>query len=65
MLNNDYVTPPAVRAWASQLGVDPNRYFTDGSQRPPFYGAWQPRIGASYDTTGEGKYVIFGGFGRY
>jgi len=65
MLNNDYVTPPAVRAWASQLGVDPNRYFTDGSQRPPFYGAWQPRVGFSYDTTGQGKYVVFGGYGRY
>ncbi len=65
MLNNDYVTPPDVRAWATQFGVDPSQYFTDGTQRPPFYGAWQPRIGFSYDTTGQGKYVLFGGYGRY
>jgi hypothetical protein len=65
MLNNDYVTPADVRAWAVQFGIDPNRYFTDGSDRPPFYGAWQPRLGFSYDTTGKGKYVVFGGYGRY
>jgi hypothetical protein len=65
MLNNDYVTPPEVRAWAVQLGVDPSRYFTDGDDRPPFYGAWQPRVGFSYDLTGEGRYVAFGGYGRY
>src|SRR5712691_5284085 len=65
MLNNDYVTPPEVRAWASLFGIDPRRYLTDGSDRPPFYGAWQPRVGFSYDTTGQGKYVVFGGYGRY
>jgi hypothetical protein len=65
MLNNDYVTPPEVRAWALQHGVDPARYFTDGGDRPPYYGAWQPRLGFSYDTTGKGKYVVFGGYGRY
>ena len=49
MLNNDYVTPDAVRA-ATAPFVDASRYFTDGSDRPPFYGAWQPRIGFSYDA---------------
>lgn len=65
MLNNEYVTPPEVRAWAANFNVDPNRYFTDGSDRPPFYGAWQPRFGVSYDLTGGGKHILFGGYGRY
>ncbi len=46
MLNNDYVTPDSVRAAATPF-VDANRYFTDGGDRPPFYGAWQPRVGFS------------------
>ena len=65
MLNNDYVTPPAIRAWAPNFNVDPNQYLTDGSNRPPFYGAWQPRLGLSYDLTGAGKHILFGGYGRY
>jgi hypothetical protein len=64
MLNNDYVTPDAVRA-ATAPFVDPARYFTDGDDRPPFYGAWQPRLGLSYDLTGAGRHVLFGGYGRY
>lgn len=64
MLNNDYVTPDAVRA-ATAPFVDGSRYFTDGSDRPPFYGAWQPRVGISYDLTGAGRHILFGGYGRY
>jgi len=64
MLNNDYVTPDSVRA-ATAPFVDPARYFTDGDNRPPFYGAWQPRIGFSYDLTGSASHVLFGGYGRY
>jgi hypothetical protein len=64
MLNNDYVTPDAVRT-ATGPFVDPARYFTDGGDRPPFYGAWQPRVGFSYDVTGSGGTVAFGGWGRY
>ncbi len=64
MLNNDYVTPEAVRT-ATTPFVDTGRYFTDGSDRPAFYGAWQPRVGFSYDVTGKGKTVVFGGYGRY
>jgi len=65
MLNNDYVTPPEVRPLAAAFNFDPNQYFTDGSNRPPFYGAWQPRLGISYDLTGGGKHILFGGLGRY
>ena len=64
MLNNDYVTPPEV-VQATTPFVDNARYFTDGDDRPPFYGAWQPRVGFSYDVTGEGRTVAFGGYGRY
>ncbi len=64
MLNNDYVTPDTVRAAVGPF-VDPSRYFTDGDDRPPFYGAWQPRLGFSYDVTGSGRTVAFGGWGRY
>jgi hypothetical protein len=65
MLDNKYVTPVAVRAWATNFGVDPSRYFTDGTQRPAFKSAWQPRFGISYDLTGEGRHIAFAGFGRY
>ena len=64
MLNNEFVTPSAVRA-ATASFVDADRYFTDGDDRPPFYGAWQPRVGASFDLTATGQHVLFGGFGRY
>ena len=64
MLNNDYVTPENVRAAAAPF-VDTARYFTDGDDRPPFYGAWQPRLGFSYDVTGNGQTIAFGGWGRY
>jgi Carboxypeptidase regulatory-like domain/TonB dependent receptor len=64
MLNNDYVTPENVRA-ATAPFVDNARYFTDGDDRPPFYSAWQPRVGFSYDITGKGQTIAFGGWGRY
>jgi Carboxypeptidase regulatory-like domain/TonB dependent receptor-like, beta-barrel len=64
MLNNDYVTPDAVRA-ATASFVDNARYFTDGDDRPAFYDAWQPRLGFSFDLTGKGQTIAFGGWGRY
>ncbi len=62
-LNNDHVTPANVRA-AVQSFV-PANYFTDGDDRPAFKGAVQPRIGFSYDLSGNGRTVVFGGYGRY
>lgn len=64
MLNNDYVTPQAVRE-ATAPFVDAARYFSDGDDRPAFYGAIQPRVGATYDLLGTGRTVLFGGYGRY
>jgi outer membrane receptor protein involved in Fe transport len=62
-LNNDYVTPAAVRTAFS--GIYSSDYFTDGTNRPTYYGAVQPRIGLSYDLTGDGKTVAYGGFGKF
>ena len=62
-LNNDYITPANVIAAVS--GFVPSNYFTDGNDRPSFKGAFQPRLGVSYDLSGTGRTVLFGGYGRY
>lgn len=64
MINTKYVTPEAVRT-ATGSFIDGSRYFTDGNDRSPFYGAVQPRVGFSFDLRGNGRSVAFGGFGRY
>ena len=63
MLNNNYVTPAAVRQNLS--GLLPAYFFTDGSQRPAYKNMWQPRVGVSYDVTGKGTTVVYAGYGRY
>ena len=72
MLDNDYTTPTSVvNAIQSSLFRDSVRfpiassYFTDGSQRPAFLGAFQPRLGFSYTLDEEGKTTVFGGFGVF
>jgi len=63
MLNNDYVTPPGI---ADSLSAFlPSSYFTDGDDRPAFLGAVQPRLGFSYDVSGDRRTVFFGGFGLF
>ena len=69
--NNKYVTPAAVAealrnypGWAAR-GIDPEDYISDGSNRDPFYGAFQPRLGVAYDVNGDRDLVFFGGAGRY
>ena len=72
-VNNDYVTPTAIRDTLNAIqalpGYDfpsyfnPSDYITDG--RDAFTGAWQPRIGFSYDVFNDERTVIFGGAGRY
>jgi len=62
-LDNDYVTPALVR---SELGNQfPSDFFTDGSNRPSYKNAFQPRVGFAYDLSGKGTTVFFGGYGRY
>ncbi len=54
------------RTWSPRSRASFRRsYFTDGDDRPAFKGAFQPRLGVSYDLSGDGKTVIFGGYGRY
>ena len=80
MMNNDWVTPDSIRtqvnAWRATLACDgtqrvreqlcdPSPYLTDGDDRKPFYRAFQPRIGLSYDVFGSGKTVLHGGYGLY
>lgn len=71
MVNVDYVTPRNVvdtlTKYNSQLfiPIDPNRYFTDGTRRSRFTGAWQPRLGASLALDRAGRTTIFGGFGIF
>jgi len=62
-LNNDYVTPANVMA--AVQGFVPSNYFTDGTDRPGFKRGFQPRLGFSYDLSGRGRTVLFGGYGRY
>lgn len=75
-LNNDYKTPADVRAAVTELAATVaehdgpdffrvDNYLTDGSQRPIYFGEIQPRLGVSYDVTGDQKTVVFGGAGRY
>lgn len=69
--NNDYQTPgkvaSALRAYQpwQAAGINPEDYITDGTKRSPFMGAFQPRIGISYDVNGDRDLVFFAGAGRY
>ncbi|HEU5218236.1 MAG TPA: TonB-dependent receptor, partial [Gemmatimonadales bacterium] len=71
MLNYDYVTPQNVvdtlTRYNSQLPhpLDLTRYISDGTNRKPFYGAFQPRVGFSYALDRNNKTTVFGGFGLY
>jgi len=71
MLNYDYVTPQNVvdtlTRYNNQLPhpLDLNRFISTGSNRKPFYGAFQPRLGFSYALDKDSKTTIFGGFGIY
>jgi hypothetical protein len=70
-LNNTFVTPQrtrdSVNAFLAQHPFfSPNDYFTNGTQdRPRFYGAFQPRLGFSFDVRGDARTVVFGGAGLF
>jgi len=44
--------------------VDINDYISTGNNREPYEGAFQPRLGFSYDIGADQRHVIFGGAGR-
>jgi hypothetical protein len=69
--NKDYVTPAAIAAalraypgWQAR-GINPEDFISNGHNRKPFYGEFQPRLGVSYDVHGDRDLVLFGGAGRY
>ena len=70
-MNYGYATPQAVvdsiTKYQSQLFLpfDPDRYFTDGSQRHHFFGAIQPRLGFSFGLDRDSRTAVFGGWGIF
>jgi outer membrane receptor protein involved in Fe transport len=66
----DYVTPAnlvaALRGWSNirNTDYDIEDYISDGDNRDAFDGAFQPRVGFSYDLFEDQRHVIFGGAGR-
>ncbi|HKH43644.1 MAG TPA: TonB-dependent receptor [Thermoanaerobaculia bacterium] len=61
-----YGTPVGGQStWCLRDFLDLDRYTTDGSDRDPYYGMIQPRLGFSWDVSGSGKTVVFGGWGKY
>ncbi|MBA2685292.1 MAG: TonB-dependent receptor [Gemmatimonadaceae bacterium] len=73
MFNRDFVTPQNIRdslsmpQYQSQfyIPVDPNRYFSDGTNRKLFLGAFQPRFGVSYALDEAAKTTVFASAGIF
>jgi len=69
--NEKFVTPPdvatALRAYPGwqAAGINPDNYISNGHNRKGFYGAFQPRLGISYDVHGDRDLVLTLGAGRY
>lgn len=67
----NYRLDPAIAAnarnYAKSIGnidYDIEDYIGDGNNRSAFKGAIQPRLGFSYDLSGDQRHVFFGGAGR-
>ncbi|NYZ63068.1 TonB-dependent receptor [Luteimonas deserti] len=56
----------ALRGWTNiqNTDYDIEDFISSGSNRKAFKGAWQPRVGFSYDLNADQRHVIFGGAGR-
>jgi hypothetical protein len=71
MMNYDYVTPQSVRDTIGRyyntllVPIDTLTYYSNGTQRKKFYGAFQPRLGFSYALDEQNKTTLFGGFGIF
>ncbi len=63
MLDENYVTPANVVAGLT--GKIDSSYFSNGSQRKPAKDEFQPRLGFTYDLTGQNKSIVYGGWGKY
>ena len=70
-MNLDYVTPSAIvdslTKYQDRLfaPLDTERYFTNGDDRDPFYGAIQPRLGFSFALDRDARTAVFGGWGIF
>ena len=70
-INKDYVTPSDVRDSLTKyqdrlfLPLDTERYFTDGTQRSAYMGAFQPRVGFSYGLNRDNRTTVFGSVGIF
>lgn len=69
--NEKFVTPAAIatalrnyQPWQA-AGINPEDYISNGSNRKPYWKAFQPRLGISYDLNGDRDTVFFAGAGRY
>ncbi|MBB4153565.1 outer membrane receptor protein involved in Fe transport [Sphingomonas jinjuensis] len=69
--NDRFVTPAPIAAalrayqpWKA-AGINPEDYISTGSNRKPYWKAFQPRVGVSYDINGDRDTVLFAGAGRY
>ncbi|MBM0170553.1 TonB-dependent receptor [Altererythrobacter sp. C41] len=68
----DYVHDPEQVAAVSpenypnlnNANYDINDYISTGNERKAFTGAFQPRLGFSYELDDESRFVLFGGYGR-
>jgi len=61
------INPAPGQTYAQSLakgGINIGDYISNGSSRKAFTGAWQPRVGFSFDLKGDRSSVVFGGFGR-
>ncbi|MEK8049993.1 TonB-dependent receptor [Ideonella sp. DXS22W] len=61
------ITAPAGQTYAQSLakgGIAIDDFIATGSSRKSYKGALAPRVGASYDLSGDKATVLFGGYGR-
>jgi hypothetical protein len=71
MFQRDYVTPQSVvdsitaLAPSLYIPITAEKYFSNGSNRDLFLGAWQPRVGASYLLTESGRTAVFASYGIF
>jgi len=71
MFPTDTVTPAQVRNdWGDVLLARFGQgfldtYFTDGDDRDAIDDMIAPRLGFTYDVTGDAKTIVYGGWGRY
>jgi outer membrane receptor protein involved in Fe transport len=62
-LDDSYVTPANIQG--ALTGKVDSSYFSNGNNRSQYKNEIQPRLGFSYDASGTGKTIVFGGVGRY